>query len=523
MHSYTHHGMQRRAWSSDGRRFGTRLESAKRDRFSSIRNHLPIAAFLALCTILLRLPNFGDPTYHIDEAFYLFVGQRIHEGLLLYADLWDRKPAGLFFLYSVIAQFGSVHAYQLVAGIFAWATAVTVALIATRFAGRIAAGAAGLQYLALLGALAGGGGQSPVFYNLFIALAALFTLRLALGETAGPRSWHGESAMLFCGLALTIKPTALPEAGFLGLTLLIIRWRDNRHIRDLMGYAAMLCVIALAPTAAIWAYFVQAGVFGEYWFATMQSIFLTEPASQVASAIRQRYLAIMLWLAATTALLGVTILTARAVRSPGRDRIVAVFVGGWMGAALVGFLLVPNFYDHYALPLATLLAIASAPLFDRRGTGPLVALFVVAYLFVLSGYPMVQMQRKAAAQSGFATASSIIARHAGDGCLFVYDATPALYRAAPACSANKFAFPEHLSNQREAASIGDDPVRVLRLTLAQNPSVVVMPAKPSLATPNLATRDLLQRHLAEHYRKVGNATLRDVVGSQNIEIWTPVS
>ena len=76
-----------------------------RPAWTIARSPYRIAAFLAVCTILIRLPNFGDPTYHIDEAFYLFVGQQMHDGLLPYADVWDRKPAGLFVLFAIIAQF----------------------------------------------------------------------------------------------------------------------------------------------------------------------------------------------------------------------------------------------------------------------------------------------------------------------------------------------------------------------------------------------------------------------------------
>lgn len=484
------------------------------------QNSAAIAAFLAAATLLIRLPNFGDPTYHIDEAFYLFVGQRLQDGLLLYADLWDRKPAGLFFLYAFMAKLGSVYAYQAIAAVFAWATAFTLAVIATRFAGRAAACAVGVLYLAMIGALAGGGGQSPVFYNLFIALAALLVLRQALGETA-KRSLSAEAAMLLCGLALTIKPTALAESMFFGLVLQALHWRHHRDAPQLALYSGRLVAAAVAPTVLIWAYFYTAGQLGEYWFATMQSIFLTQPASEAASETRLAWLAHILWVSAIMAIGGMVFLASRAIRSTGRPR-AALFVGGWLIAAIIGFLLIPNFYDHYALPLASVLAVASAPMFDRRGTGPLLAVLAVAHLLLVSGFPARQLERKVASQTGFAMANAIISRYAAGGCIFVYDATPALYRRFNACSAAKFTFPEHLSNQREAGAIGADPVRVLNGILNQNPSVIVLPVVPSLATPNLATRRALDLRL-NSYDKVGEAILVDVVGRQAIEIWARAS
>lgn len=478
-----------------------------------------IAAFLAVCTILIRLPNFGDPTYHIDEAFYLFVGQKMHEGFLPYADLWDRKPAGLFFLFAIIAQFGAVYAYQAIAALFAWGTALTLALIATRFAGRIAACAVGVFYLTLIGALAGGGGQSPVFYNLFIALAAFLVLRRALGEKTRKVSLDAEGAMLLCGLALTIKPTALAEGVFLGLVLLVVHWRNQRNVSHLMIYGARLGGVALAPTILIWAFFYAAGHFGGYWFATMQSIFLTQPPSAEASVVRLTWLASILWMPVIMAISGLVMLARRGGRSSGHRLPAAIFVGGWSIAAVIGFLLIPNFYDHYALPLASVIAVASAPLFDRRGIGPLLAIVASAFLLAISGFPAGQIERKAESQAGFAAATNIIARHAAGGCIFVYDATPALYLPFNACLATRYAFPEHLSNQREARAIGTDPVRVLHHVLDQTPSVIVIPVAPSVSTPNLATRRALKQYLAKHYRKVGETTLVDVVGRQRIDIW----
>ena len=478
-----------------------------------------IAAFLALVAVVIRLPNFGDPNYHIDESFYLFVGQRMHEGFLPVADLWDRKPAGLFFLYSLMAQFGGVYAYQAIAALFAWATAFTLALIATRFAGRVAAAAVGVVYLALIGALAGGGGQSPVYYNLFVALAALLVLRQALGETSGKLSLDGTGAMLLCGLALTIKPTALMESIFFGLVLLALHLRQRRSITALAIHSGRLAAAALVPTGLIWAFFYAEGSFHEYWFATMQSIFLTEPPSQHASAVRLTWLAHILWLPTIMATGGMIVLACRKVRSSRRALVIATFVGGWLTAAITGFLLIPNFYDHYALPVASVVAIASAPVFDRRGTGPLLAVLTVMHLLVVSGFPAGQFERKAASQAGFTAATEIISRHAGGGCIFVYDATPALYRPFEACPANRFAFPEHLSNQREAGAIGVDPLQALKSVLTQSPSVIVTSVAPSVSTPNLATRRALEQYLERHYQKVGEANLVDVVGRQQIEIW----
>ncbi len=94
----------------------------------------------------------------------------------------------------------------------------------------------------------------------------------------------------------------------------------------------------------------------------------------------------------------------------GRERSIAAFVSGWFGAAVIGFLLVPNFYDHYALPLASVLALSAASLFDRRGIGLVLAIVTSAHLLLFSGFPSGQLSRKAEAQAGFAAATHLIER-----------------------------------------------------------------------------------------------------------------
>src|SRR5579863_771223 len=62
-----------------------------------------------LVIILIRaLPNLR---YIIgrDQATYCVIGQGLLQGKLLYRDLWDNKPPGIFYIYSLIVKiFGPV-------------------------------------------------------------------------------------------------------------------------------------------------------------------------------------------------------------------------------------------------------------------------------------------------------------------------------------------------------------------------------------------------------------------------------
>ena len=131
-----------------------------------------------------------------------------------FIDLWDRKPLGLFLLFAgfrLIPADGIVT-YQVAAALFAGGTATVILHIARRL-GAAPGGAwsAGVLYLLAMSVIGGQGGQSPVFYNLPVALAALLTLRLpSLTAERDVRAIgrNGLAACMLCGLAIQIKYTA---------------------------------------------------------------------------------------------------------------------------------------------------------------------------------------------------------------------------------------------------------------------------------------------------------------------------
>ncbi|HWK35669.1 MAG TPA: hypothetical protein VNR91_05350, partial [Sphingomonas sp.] len=167
---------------------------------------LPAAAFaalLALAAVALRGADFGNPVIHVDEQYYLLVGQRLLHGAVPYIDIWDRKPVGLFLLYAGAAALpgDDILGYQWLACAFAAATAWLVFDSALKVgATRAGAFTAALAYLLWLSLLGGRGGQAPVFYNLPVAAAAWLMLRLpSIGTRPGAIVASGCVACLLGG------------------------------------------------------------------------------------------------------------------------------------------------------------------------------------------------------------------------------------------------------------------------------------------------------------------------------------
>src|SRR3546814_20098936 len=98
-------------------------------KFSSIG----IMFLLLLAALIVRAPTFGNPVLHVDETFYFTVAHEMLRGDLVYVDIWDRTPIGLFLIYLVPALAGvklGILAYQALALSAVVATAATIVHLA---------------------------------------------------------------------------------------------------------------------------------------------------------------------------------------------------------------------------------------------------------------------------------------------------------------------------------------------------------------------------------------------------------
>ena len=140
--------------------------------------------------------------------------------------MWDRKPPGLFLVYAGVASLGGgILMLNLVATAFAAATALVIRQIALRFAAPVGATLGALAYLLVIPLIGGMNGQSPVFYQLLMAIAAWLLIDAAQAEHVRRIIRRALLAMLLCGLSMTIKQVAFVEGIFFGLAFLWLLWR----------------------------------------------------------------------------------------------------------------------------------------------------------------------------------------------------------------------------------------------------------------------------------------------------------
>ena len=477
-------------------------------------------AVLALLTVLIRARYFGNPLIEVDEQFYLLAGDRLLHGTIPYVDLWDRKPVGLFLLYAAIRTLGGagIVQYQVVAALFAAATAIVIACLARRVASPAAAWLAGLLYVPALALSGGQGGQTPVFYNLLVALAVWIVLALAAPArralpSASAVRWRGAGAMLLVGLALQIKYSAVFEGVFLGLALIWCGWRAAPRPLPRMVDAALWIAAALLPTALAWSWYAAHGYGDAFVYANFTSILRRDAQAtpEELGDLGRILLRLVPW--------AVAVVAGILLPGPAPERAARRFLLLWLAAALLGFALFGTFFNHYALPLLPPLAIAAAPGFARRQPwGGIVAALVSLALFI--PYPLdarkYERRHGDAAYAGRLVAAIEPRLHGR--CLYVFYGEPILYHLTGSCLPTRWAFPFHLSLRREAAALGVDPLAETRRILDTRPPVVVDRINTD-EDVNRPVQAYVRARLQRDYRLVFTARRGTPHGTDVDQVW----
>lgn len=441
------------------------------DRVSYVlgRRYLAIICLVAFAS---RALQFGNPVIQIDEEFYLLAGDRLLHGALPFVDIWDRKPFGLFAIFAAIRMLGGsgIVQYQVVATLFACATAVTIARISLRLTNEYGATIAGIVYLLFILSSGGDGGQAPVFYNLPVAIAALVVLKMQERRSLDIVAVaQGCLAMVLLGAAIQIKYTVVFEGMFLGVWMLWIARYHGARSAKIALMALLWCAIALIPTALICAFYWQRGLIEYLIFANFISIFQRSPQGLDIPG-RIFTIAIHIALPAAIAIWGMT--------ASVRDRLAHRFVGAWCVAAVMGVAVFGTYHYHYALPLFVPLAIAGAPIYGDatvrlrlKGFQPQIGHLAMLVGLLLAVGTMIGTRRSRGTGEAVYAAAQIVGV-APKGCIFVFNGDPILYHLTNSCLPNRFVFPTFLSETQDSVSLGRDPLTELRTTMEKKPDYI---------------------------------------------------
>ena len=440
----------------------------------------------------------GYPLIHIDEQFYLLVGDGMLSGSLPYVDVWDRKPIGLFLIYALARLGGGegIWQYQLLALISVVATALVISRIASRFASPLAAIGAAMIYIVWLNIGGGSGGQAPVFYNLPMAGAALLLVR-ALEVPRGARLPQllksGGLTMLLVGVAMQIKYTAVFEGIGFGLVLLWSARGERMPLPQFCAAAAVWIACALLPTAIALAAYGAMGALNEFMFANFYSIFHRSPATSGEVALR------LLRLAAFVLPLFILAAAAARQKADGTAVIVKRLVWLWLAVASAGVLAFGTYFRHYALPVFLPGAIASAVAFDIPGHIRRAAVATLLAAIFVGQVMLVDIRRNEGSREMLDR--MVAAMNGHPGCLLVFKGHPILYHFSDRCRLSRFWMPAHLDKANEAQALGIDVSAETRRILSRKPGLIVT-TSPIRQSDNLETRAILDAALARDYKLV---------------------
>lgn len=458
---------------------------------------LPAALLIAAAAIGLRIWDLGNPVIHVDEQYYLLVGDRMLHGALPYLDIWDRKPIGLFLIYAAIRLLpgDAILDYQLAAMASAGATALIMGYAARRVgANGVGAVAAGCAYLIWIGLYGGRGGQAPVFYNLLMAGGAALTLRLpmlAARRARGAIAWNGLAACALAGLAIQVKYTPLFEGLFFGLAHVVYARAAGVRAPMLSAMALAWMAVGAAPTLAVMGWYHALGerAFAAFWFANVTSILL-RPAYPI-DQLAMRMLGIF---AQSLPLIAAAAIGLRA-RWRGAHAAETRLVIAWLAAALIGFAAIGTFFDHYALPLVAPLVFAAAPVLGARRR------VMIATLGVGLAIMGVRAQLRPHDAPGARAVARIVKANSAGGCPYVFIGDTITYLLAGTCLPTAYAFPNLLAYTTEQGATGIDEAAEVRRILALRPPVILGSTR-RLAIWNRASLAELRPVLARDYRVV---------------------
>ena len=471
-----------------------------------------IGLLLLGIAVALRSAQFGNAINGLDEQNNLLVGDRMLHGAVPDGDLWDRKPWGLFALFAGIRLLGGdgVVQAQLVATLFAAATALVVSAIARRTLPRTPAILAGIFYLVALQSLWGGTTQTPVFYNLPVAIAAWLALRTAPDLTGRRDMVRAFGAMLLCGLAIQIKTNAVFEGAAVGLWLLWRMRRAGAPLARIAAAAAGFALLGLLPTLAVAAGYAATGHFQAWWFAGYQSQLLKHGTAGPVALLRLREMAGLLGPVAAIAALGATRI------KPWRDE--HILLAAWAVTGLIDALALGGFWPHYALPFAVPAAILAGHAFAAPRWGKIAFVVLIAYPCI----DALLLDRITAADErriAIATLAAIPA-DTPTRCLFIYEGPVIYYHLTHACLVTRYAFTDHLRSSAEADALGQDSHAALREALAKRPGTILT-LDPSLWTESNTENDrIIAATLARDYVRIAKLPHRHYsAGREAIIVW----
>jgi hypothetical protein len=446
---------------------------------------LLIPPLMLAAALLLRALAFFPYVIDTDEGLYILQAHAWlnGRGWPLVA-VWDMHPVGAPFLIAgAMALFGETIAAVRFLGMLAVAatgTGLWVITRALRLPGFVGV-AAGLLYIGMTNRFSGLATNTEILFAPFAVAALAIALRAAcaaLNDGTPPR-WRALVAMgLLVGVALTIKPVAMPE-GCLAFTVLVLpAWRARvLPVARAAAMAPAYALLCLAPTALLAAIYAAIGALDLF----VDAVFVA-PFRYAGGGL---YWQDATWLTAAAALFLVwPVLFALVAIGAAPNRRAATFGAAWFATATAAIILPGHFYNHYFLiwlaPLSLLASLGAwhlaTRLFPARAALALAALAAVLVADSWADRTALRMNEGISirfpdpvGQVGRALRNAIEPRATA----LVVNYHPLVYVLANATPPSRIAFPAQLTGPFDEVAGIDMDAEVARILDARPAAIVV--------------------------------------------------
>jgi Dolichyl-phosphate-mannose-protein mannosyltransferase len=352
------------------------------------------ALFLTTAFVALRLPTLLEPAWYSDDGTYADVGRALLHGAVLYRDVWDNKPPGMYWLAAgLISVVGPrALAFSALLSLLVGASALAAWRIGRRCGG---AGTATIAALVAVVLMSLPNLQGDVLNAELVGAAAVLWAMVLLTHQGRTRRWRAIAAGALLALAFLVKAVFVVDmAAALAVPLWLVRstakpWRSVvPMVRDVtVGVMAVLtaAAIVLVATGSI------GGLMDVLLRQDVSYVQLTNgPGGSVllstTAGSRAEFTLLML-VRVVVPLIGTGMAAWWASR---RGLFWAAVVVWWLGCDVAGAMVSDRGFPHYAQqavgPLAVGAALVATGLWRRRGVGR-----PAAVLAVLLTWPLLEL------------------------------------------------------------------------------------------------------------------------------------
>lgn len=427
-----------------------------------------VAGAFVVLAFLVRLPAVVLPALDWDAGFYLAVAAEMNAGSLLYVDIWDHKPAGIFLLFALIERIfdDAVLGARLLACLLAafaayWLFRIAVLLFRDGRPIGLASGGIYILFSAENTGLAAN--TEPFFLPLTILglwLTARATFDPAVASRGGSRLLDLTGGLVL-GVALQIKYVVLFDlvAFAIGYALLTAGSLASGRVwlRQSAIKLGLIAAGVAAPSLAAALWYLAAGEFDAFYDANVAAHLgrfeggfggLIVPVFALIN-----YAPLLL---AT----GLGLVFARRATKDEHERRALVMLAIWLAMVLLGIASLRYWYEHYFIqalpPLSLLTGFAVTRLVWEpisTWSGRLCVLFLLATsAFLLANRQNflamgdTVLQGHSAGDWAVADTARLVARDLaleleGRAPIFVFDHDPVIYYLAGAAVPTRFAHP----------------------------------------------------------------------------------